>query len=129
MTRNPLDRDAGFAAANKVFRLYIAVLLGIILALGVTLFLLSGARPASAHSFYHYECCHDRDCWPLEPADISETPEGWLLVETGEVIPYDWPKVKDSPDGRYHLLHHDRRPEGHETLPLSAAPQLLNMRP
>lgn len=63
----------------------------------------SFVRPASAHSFYHYECCHDRDCWPLEPGQIRETPQGWVIEGLAEPIPYDWPKLKDSPDGRYHL--------------------------
>jgi hypothetical protein len=89
--------------ARRTAMIILAVIGLIFLWLLAALILMASVRPSNAHSIYHYECCHDRDCWPLEDVEIRETPEGWLLVETGEVIPYDWPKVKDSPDGRYHL--------------------------
>lgn len=58
---------------------------------------------AAAHSFYSYECCHDRDCRPLAVDEVRETPQGWLIVSSGRTIPYDFHRLKNSPDGRYHL--------------------------
>lgn len=64
---------------------------------------LLAAVPAFAHEWYAYECCSGVDCGPLTSAQIKETPAGWLLVDTGRVIPYDYAKVKPSQDDRYHL--------------------------
>lgn len=72
-------------------------------ALASALLIVASSHPATAHSFYHYECCHDRDCWPLEASKVRETPQGWVIEGLAAPIPYDWPKLKDSPDGRYHL--------------------------
>jgi hypothetical protein len=62
--------------------------------------------PAQAHSFYPYECCHDRDCWPMgldadarEPEPV-ETATGWRLHD-GIVIPFS--ETRPSPDGRFHV--------------------------
>lgn len=59
--------------------------------------------PARAHSFYSALCCSDRDCHPVADTDVEATAGGWFVKPTGETIPYSDPKVKPSPDGRFHL--------------------------
>ena len=52
---------------------------------------------------YPHECCHDRDCHEVSEGEVSARPDGFLIQETGEVIPYTDDRVRNSPDGRYHL--------------------------
>lgn len=51
---------------------------------------------------YGWECCSLTDCKRMEAADIKETPEGYLVVRTGEVIPYRDYRIKDSKDEYFH---------------------------
>lgn len=52
---------------------------------------------------YPYACCSDVDCRPASDAEVRETATGYLIVATGEVVPFGDPRIKDSPDGRYHV--------------------------
>lgn len=44
-------------------------------------------------------CCGNGDCYPVQDDAIRETPSGYLVEATGEVIPYQSTKVLPSPDG------------------------------
>lgn len=48
-------------------------------------------------------CCSDRDCRQAGDGEVRETPQGYLLVTTGEVVPYRNYRVKPSPDGLFHV--------------------------
>ena len=50
----------------KIFAAVIAVLILIVLALAY----FGASLPASAHSWYDYQCCSDRDCEPIPPDDM-----------------------------------------------------------
>lgn len=52
---------------------------------------------------YSYACCSDKDCRPVAAGEIRETPEGYLLIKTGEVVGYQDKRVKESPDGTFHV--------------------------
>lgn len=72
----------------------------------VPLAILWSVSPACAHSFYPYECCSDRDCWPTgagadarEPDPVAG-PGGWRLFD-GTIVPYA--ATRPSPDGRFHV--------------------------
>ena len=51
---------------------------------------------------YPLECCSNQDCREVADADVFEGPDGYVIRATGEVVPYDDARVKDSPDGRFH---------------------------
>lgn len=83
--------------------------------------------PARAHSFYPWECCHDRDCWPMgldadarEPEPV-ETAAGWRLHD-GVVIPFS--ETRPSPDGRFHVCRGGGRLEGPVIAPSGRKPCL-----
>lgn len=59
------------------------------------------------HSFYDSTCCSDKDCYPLPDDHIKEVAEGYLVPETGEVIPHGDPKIRFSPDGKWHRCSHN----------------------
>lgn len=59
---------------------------------------------ASAHSFYELECCHDKDCAPVEDGGVKETPSGYVLPD-GSTIPYGDKRIRFSPDSRFHWCH------------------------
>lgn len=51
---------------------------------------------------YPYACCSTIDCRPATEGEVRETPNGYLMSATGEVVPYTDKRVKDSPDGLFH---------------------------
>ena len=68
------------------------------------------ASTASAHDAptgwtYPYSCCSRQDCREVSSGPegkVRETPQGYQIASTGEVIPYGDIRVKDSPDGAFH---------------------------
>lgn len=52
---------------------------------------------AHAHEWYPAICCSERDCMPINPADLVATPDGWKVMTNGEIIPYDSNKIKRRP--------------------------------
>ena len=68
------------------------------------------ASTASAHDAptgwtYPYSCCSGQDCREVTSGPqgrVRETPQGYQIASTGEVIPYGDIRVKDSPDGAFH---------------------------
>ena len=54
---------------------------------------------------YPYSCCSGVDCREVSSGPnglIHETPSGYQVGSTGEVIPYSDTRLKDSPDGAVH---------------------------
>lgn len=66
------------------------------------------ATPTAAQPLgwsYPFSCCSSYDCREVTSGSeglIRETPEGYQIASTGEVIPYSDRRLKDSPDGEYH---------------------------
>lgn len=52
---------------------------------------------------YPWECCSNQDCKPTSAVEVRETRGGYLVVATGEIVPLTDKRVKDSPDGDYHI--------------------------
>jgi hypothetical protein len=70
MFRNSFDPAPIRGAGN--FRLF--VFLWVALVIFGVVGVVTGAR---AHGGYPVECCHDRDCAPIDPKAVRVTPEGW----------------------------------------------------
>jgi len=51
---------------------------------------------------YPYQCCSDRDCQPVH-GEITEGPDGYVVKDTGEIIGYQDRRLRNSPDGEFHL--------------------------
>jgi hypothetical protein len=66
------------------------------------------AAPAllHAHSWYPFECCSDRDCFPVAVEDVQVSAEGYTLAD-GTFISFK--ETRPSPDGQYHVC---RRQDG-----------------
>lgn len=77
------------------------------------------ASPALAHDAiptaaqpegwkYSYDCCSGYDCRRItgtgsqSKVRVAEGPNGYVISTTGETIPYNSPKLRDSPDGEFH---------------------------
>ena len=67
---------------------------------------------ARGHSFYDLDCCHDRDCAPVADGAVVEDAAGFLVVATGQRVDRGSPKVRLSPDGRWHLCTLGGVPDG-----------------
>jgi hypothetical protein len=102
-----------------------------LLALLGAVFLIWLLLPADAHDAppttaqplgwtYPWSCCSGMDCVP-KTKGISETPEGYVVDETHEVIPYGDKRIKDSPDGLFHWCSHVNT--DHKTICLFVPPR------
>jgi hypothetical protein len=68
--------------------------------------LLALAPAASAHGWYPYDCCSDRDCWPMgEDADARE-PDPQMVpggYRTADGVFVAEAQTRASRDGRFHI--------------------------
>ncbi|MBS9476195.1 hypothetical protein [Ancylobacter radicis] len=67
--------------------------------------------PAAAHQApggwsYDMACCSGQDCRPVEPGEVTASPNGYEVAPTGEVVPFNSPKVRPSGDGAMHRCMH-----------------------
>lgn len=88
--------------------------LGLVVWVGlVGLAIVFGTRPAEPHEAtptaaapqgwtYPFSCCSGYDCREVKDTAIIEGARGYEIRLTGELIPMTDPKVKPSPDGRFH---------------------------
>jgi hypothetical protein len=61
-------------------------------------------QAARAHDWYPLECCSDRDCAPADT--VLRREDGSFLVTArgmSVVIPADYQRWRNSPDGRIHV--------------------------
>lgn len=77
--------------------------------IAVTLAVAHEATPTAAQPLgwsYPYSCCSGMDCREVDtatsPVAVTETPEGYAFSTSDEVIPYNDPRIKESPDGLFH---------------------------
>jgi hypothetical protein len=89
-------------------------------ALGLAL-LVCASAPAGAHSWYPYDCCSDRDCWPMgvdsdarEP-DPAIVPGGYRLRDGTFVAEAE---TRPSRDGRFHICRESGRANGGVIAPI-----------
>jgi len=64
--------------------------------------------PATAHEAplgwsYPWACCSNDDCRQAADREVRETSEGYRVTSTGEVVEYGNKRIKDSPDGLFHV--------------------------
>jgi len=64
--------------------------------------LLLFVSPAMAHDWYDADCCHNRDCHALADGAVTATSKGWLIRETGELIPFGDARERRSQDSHFH---------------------------
>ena len=69
-----------------------------------TLLVLILPATALAHSWYPYECCSDRDCYPVAIEQVTSTQGGWMLKD-GTFIGHR--EARPSPDGRFHICRYE----------------------
>lgn len=51
---------------------------------------------------YPFSCCSGFDCREVPASAIAESPAGYVIKGTGEVIPHSDGRLKSSPDGKFH---------------------------
>lgn len=90
---------------TETVRIAIAFLIGLAIIAAAALLTLAEARAHDAPLGWTYpmSCCSGVDCREEPDAAVREEPQGFQIVSTGEVIPYTDRRVRESPDGRWHL--------------------------
>lgn len=86
---------------------------GFVLALALFAPRPAGAHDAPAGWSYPYACCSGYDCRQVPTRTISESPNGYVINRTGEVVSYSDTRVKDLPDGEYHWCSTGGAEDGH----------------
>lgn len=107
--RLPHNRPPGTSAGALLANPHperLAAKLGASAALALALSL-TGATTVRSHdapSGWHYPwtCCSGYDCRPVATKAISTAKSGYVINNTGEVVPYSDTRVQSSPDGEYH---------------------------
>jgi hypothetical protein len=51
---------------------------------------------------YPFSCCSTNDCREVSDASVKETAAGYI-ASNGETIPYTDKRIRNSPDGKFHL--------------------------
>lgn len=72
---------------------------------------------------YPFACCANYDCHSTQQGEVLEKPEGYVIEGTGEVIPMNDKRVKDSPDGEFHWCAHQAGIDAGKTICLFVPPR------
>lgn len=111
----------GGSCMNALRQLGLIRLSWIVLTTGTTLFLaLTGlqahdAIPTSSQPLgwkYPWACCSGMDCSQVSSSAIGITPDGYQVKSNGETLSYSDKRLRDSPDGEYHLCTKGGKPDG-----------------
>lgn len=51
---------------------------------------------------YPYSCCSGYDCREVPASSVREWKGSYVVKNTGEVLMHNDPRLRNSPDGRYH---------------------------
>lgn len=100
----------------------------------LTVIIMIAGPPALAHDApptpqyplgwkYPWSCCSNMDCQHIDDAAIKETPEGYTIVSTGEVVAYGDKRIKDSPDQEFHWCAHRNGIDSGHTICLFVPPK------
>lgn len=90
----------------------IAVAMGSVFAIAFGLLLWIGqaraheALPTAAQPegwTYPLSCCSTQDCRQAKAGEVKENDSGFRVVSTGEIVGYTDKRVKNSPDGLFHV--------------------------
>lgn len=79
----------------------------------------------SPDHWYPISCCSRSDCIPIPSEAVRVSPEGWIIVKTGELIRWKDPRKKDTPPeggGMYHWCRHLTGPNKDQTICLYVPP-------
>lgn len=84
------------------FERFILIMMFIV---GLVMLLIADASAHIAPLGWSYptSCCSGFDCREETDAAVRELPEGFRVMSTGEMISYTDRRVRESPDGRWHL--------------------------
>jgi len=87
-------------ASDYSFLMVKWIMRGLIIAAVLFGLLMLIPTPVKAHEFYSIACCSGDDCAPLPDGTVKVTPLGYEW--DGELFPLSDPRIKVSPDGKYH---------------------------
>ncbi len=94
----------------------------------ILLLLAGGTRGAIAHEAasgwsYPLSCCANFDCREATTGEVEERPEGFVIAGTGEVVPMTDKRIRNSPDGKFHLCAHQAGVDAGRTICLFVPPR------
>lgn len=75
--------------------------LRVVILTAVAICLSAGA--SVAHDWYPRACCSSKDCFEIDADEIVAVQDGWLIVATGEVVPYG--KTRTTPSEAGNTFH------------------------
>lgn len=88
-------------SSRAQLRTWLRVVVLVLLAVAAV-FLAFGALPAWAHDWYDGACCNQGDCYRTAQGEVQLSENGWFVRSTGEVVPFNDPRIKLSQDPFIH---------------------------
>lgn len=70
---------------------------------------------------YPVSCCSGIDCARAQPGEVEEIKGGYRIVPSGDFVAFKDTRIKDSPDGEFHICRVGGDPKG-KTLCLFVPP-------
>lgn len=70
--------------------------------------LVCASGTAAAHSWYDGACCNEGDCRQTVLGEVERHDDGWFVVSTGTLIPFNSPAIKHSQDALIHVCLRER---------------------
>lgn len=81
------------------------------------------AHDAPSGWSYPPACCSGVDCRPAGEGGVREVSGGYLVVATGEVVPFGDRRIRPSPDGLFHACHRNADFKKGKVICIFAPPQ------
>ena len=113
-------------AVRPAGRLLFSLLAAVAVAALTTTAVAHDAKPTAAMPqgwSYPFACCANYDCRTAHTGEVLEKPEGYVIADTGEVVPMTDKRVKDSPDGEFHWCAHQAGLDAGKTICLFVPPR------
>lgn len=85
-------------------RIFVCLVVGILLSLLLEV-------KSYGHDWYPIDCCSDRDCMAIPDDAVKVTAEGYVIKLTGELIAWDDPRLRFTPEETESHFHWCRRLE------------------
>jgi hypothetical protein len=74
------------------------------------------AMPTEGQPFgwvYPTNCCHSNDCARALKNEVKEQGGGYLITPSGTIVRYGDMRIRESPDGEFHICRVDGIPTGY----------------
>lgn len=104
----------------RPWRIALYAVIGFLIAIMFAAF--ARAHDAPSGWAYPLSCCSNQDCRQADDGEVKEENGGFTLMSTGEVVPHGDVRLRNSPDGLFHVCQRQTGPKAGSVICLFAPP-------